>query len=130
MIKRLLGRFSGQRDPEENCGVPTEAPVSAHRPPSIEDMVKMYIRQNVSAAAQADDDESFDEADDFEEEDADTIPITHHQVVAMTEDELRGHAASYGLELTYPVPTPQPTTVQGVAGSPGAPEATAAGTSN
>jgi len=126
MLAKLLGRFSGRRQPEENSGIPVEAQVGFHRPPSIEEMVKMYIRQNVSQAADEDGEETFDEADDFEEEDPDVIPITHHQIVAMTEDELRGHAAAYGLELVRPQ---RAAADQAATGSPGAPEATPVGTS-
>jgi len=97
-LKSLLGRFSRQSDPEQNSGVPV-AGNPGKKPLTMQEMVKLYIREEVSKAAQAEDAETFDEADDFEEEDPDILPMTHHQVIAMTDDELYEVAASYGVEF-------------------------------
>lgn len=83
-------------------------------------MVQKYIRETVSAAAVDDGNDSFEDADDFEEEDPDIIPLTHHQVIAMEDHELREYAAGYGLQLTDG---------QSGTGSSGESEATAGGTS-
>jgi len=95
----LLGRFFGKRDPEKNSGIPVEVP-GGERPLTMQEMIQRYVRQEVSRAADAQDLDTFDEADDFEEEDPDVIPLTHHQVVAMDESELRDTARSlYGIDL-------------------------------
>lgn len=134
---KILGRFTrpGQSKPEQNSGIPVES-FAAHAPPmTIQQMVQKYVREAVSARATRDDDETFDEADDFEEEDPDTIPFdpTHHQVIAMDDVELRGIATAYGVELSdaeapqegasrpaaAAAAKPQPASQSGPAGSPG-----------
>ncbi|WNK13870.1 MAG: hypothetical protein [Microvirus sp.] len=116
-LTNLLGRFSRKSTSETNSGIPVAVAPQAQRPLTIQEMVQKYIREAVSSQAVDDGQESFEDADDFEEDDPDTIPITHHQVVAMDDNELRSIAASYGIVLSDPP------------GSSGAPEATAVGTS-
>lgn len=95
----LVGRFNRKPSvPEFNSGEVLVG-IPSMRPPSIQELVQRYVREAMSPAAEAEGMESFDEADDFEEEDPDVVPLTHHEVIAMDEDELRGHAAGYGLEL-------------------------------
>ncbi|WNK13854.1 MAG: hypothetical protein [Microvirus sp.] len=65
-------------------------------------MIQRYIRTEMSRSAALDDLETFDENDDLEEDfddDGNSLPMTHHQVIAMSEQELRGVAASYGVDL-------------------------------
>jgi len=110
----LLGRFFGKRDPEKNSGIPVEVP-GGERPLTMQEMIQRYIRQELAgqvAVEKGEDVDSFDEADDFEEDDPEIIPLTHHQVIAMDESELRESARSlYGIDLvdtvaggTVPVP--------------------------
>ncbi|AXH75026.1 MAG: hypothetical protein [Microviridae sp.] len=101
LLNNLVGRFSRTRQPEENDGVGIEITPLQQRPLTIQEMMARYVRQ-LSAQAEQEGEESFEEADDFEEEDPDYIPITHHQVVAMSDDELRGVAAAYGIEVNDP----------------------------
>jgi len=103
----LLGRFFGKQQPEYNSGIPIEVP-AGQRPLTMAEMVKRYIREEVSKAAAAEDFDTFDESDDFDEEDPETIPLTHHQVIAMDARELRDVAlVDYGIDLVDdPPPTP------------------------
>ena len=95
----LFGRFNTEGSvPEVNNGDVLVA-IPKLRPPTIQELVQRYVRESVSRQAVADGMESFDEADDFEEDDPDVIPMTHHEVAALTDDELRGVASGYGLEL-------------------------------
>lgn len=126
-LSSLLGRLSKKREPEYNSGVPIEGATQAPAPLTIEQMIQRYIRTEVSSNAVAEGDESFEDADDFEpDDDEDVLPLTHHQVVAMTDQELRGVAAQYGVDLVDPAPPPAPPAPRG---SSGAPEAPPAGTS-
>jgi len=100
-MRSLLGRLFGKPDPEPNSGIPFEVP-GGERPLTMQEMIQKYIREEVSRdLGNSDQDvDSFDEADDFEEEDPETIPLTHHQVIAMTDDELRDVASGlYGVDL-------------------------------
>lgn len=99
-LRRLLGRW-GRQEREFNSGIPLELPAKMAKPETLESMIKRYIREGeLQKAIGATDAESFDEADDFEEEDPDTIPLTHHQVIAMDDSELREHAQHYGIEIS------------------------------
>jgi len=50
---------------------PVEVPVQFRRPPSIQDEIKRFVRMELSARAQANQLETFEEADDFNVEDDD-----------------------------------------------------------
>lgn len=95
-----MARDRSNRQPEEHDPVPVGSTIFV-RPPTIQEMIHKYVREVISSQAVEDGDESFEDADDFEieDEDGEELPITHHQVVAMTEQELRGIAASYGIDL-------------------------------
>ncbi|UDN67661.1 hypothetical protein [robinz microvirus RP_86] len=98
-FRQLLGRLSRQRDPEYNSGIGFEIP-TGKAPLTMQEMVQRYIREAVSAQAVDDGQESFEEANDFEEDDPDVIPLTHHQVIAMDDSELREEAGNLGYFLT------------------------------
>jgi len=96
----LLGRLIGRPDPERNTGARRELPSGGQRPLTMQEMVQRYIREEISKSAAADDMETFEESDDFGEDDPEIIPLTHHQVIAMDEVELRGVALQhYGIDL-------------------------------
>lgn len=103
---KLLGR-RGRRDPEVNDGVPVTGMPGMTRPRSLQELIRQYVRNEVSASAADDGEETFDEADDFEEEDPDTIPLTHHNVAAMDDAELAGIAAGYGITFEEDREAPQ-----------------------
>jgi len=99
-MRNLLGRLFGKQDREYNSGVPIVIATST-KPMTMREMIQRYIREEAASDLGHDPDEvdSFEEAEDFEEEDPDTIPLTHHQVIAMDESELREHARAYGVDL-------------------------------
>lgn len=89
--------------PEANSGIPYAGivpPPNAHQPLSIQEEIRRFVRQELSQQAEAEGNETFDEADDFEEEDPDIIPLTHHEVVAMTDAELMEYGLSQGYEIS------------------------------
>lgn len=96
---RFLGRFFGKSEPEENSGVSLAA-TPTQRPPTMKELVQQYIRQEMSARAVDEGFGSFEDEDDFEEDESEIEhELTHHQVIAMSDLELREVAASYGIEL-------------------------------
>lgn len=98
LVSRLLGRRSKFHEPEFNSGLPV-AGTPLVRPPTLTETIQSMIRREMSKAAVDEGYESFDEADDFEEEDPDTLPLTHHQIEALDRAELQEFATGYGLTL-------------------------------
>lgn len=96
----LLGRLFGKRDREFNSGIPVEVP-GAKKPLTMQEMIQRYIREEVARdlGHKSGEVDTWDESDDFEEEDPDTLPMTHHQVIAMDDSELREEAQAYGIDL-------------------------------
>lgn len=93
----MYGRKPSQ--PEVNSGIPLEGGPRTQRPPTVEEMMKLYIRRELSAQAASDGNDTFDDFDDFSEDNPDTLPVTHHEVVAMDPEELQDYALDAGLEL-------------------------------
>jgi len=135
LFEHLAGRLNRTRKKghpgphtEKHSGIPVEMPSGAARPLSMKEMVQRYIREEVSRSASQDDgQESWEEANDFTEEDPDTIPLTHHQVIAMDDSELREEAmSSYGIDLVDDRPeAPQEERAPGQSGTaPGSPGGT------
>jgi len=116
MLGKLLGRLRKERTPEVNSGLRLESATGV-KPLTMEEMMRRYIREEVSRSAELDGEESFEEADDFEEEDPEVIPLTHHQVMAMTDSELREEALSgYGIDLVDDAPGSPSSAPNGEAG--------------
>lgn len=86
-------------EPEPNDGIPVEAQPGQGHGESMEEMMKRFVREEVSRAAEKNDMDSFTESDDFEEEDPNVLPLTHHEVIAMTDEELSEYAPD-GVTLT------------------------------
>lgn len=98
---RYLGRFiaPGEARGENLDLTPVEIPAQTEQPMTIEQMIQRYVREAVSPAAVDEGDESFEDADDFEVEDDESPFLTHHEVEAMSELELREQADLMGYEL-------------------------------
>lgn len=127
MLTKLIGRLRrGDRQPEKNSGIRLESATGV-KPLTIEELIKRHIREGVIAAQLGQQNaDTFEEADDFEEDDPEVIPLTHHQVIAMTDSELREQALSgYGIDLVDDTPASGPSAspdgeaAQAAAGSSG-----------
>ena len=73
---RTIARY----DYEEVDPVPIAVPIEQQQPPSVDEMIQQAVRQQLSAAADEGGYETFEEADDFEEEEPDEIPWTAFNV--------------------------------------------------
>lgn len=62
------------------------------RPETFEQMVARFVKGTLSEKADEGGFDSFEDADDFTEEDPETLPLTHHEVIAMTTEELQDYA--------------------------------------
>jgi len=60
---------------------PIEVPAGFHHPPSLEDRMKRYIRDELSATANNEGFETFEEADDFDIPDDPIDPTTPYETV-------------------------------------------------
>lgn len=97
-MDELIGRWGPRGTPEEHDPVPVGDTV--YPPPmTIQEMIQKYVREALSPQMADEGHETFEESEDFEVDDDDELPLTHHNIAAMPEDELRGHAAHYGIEL-------------------------------
>lgn len=110
-LRTELGDGKEHPDP-----TPHELAVEFQSPPSIEDMIRRYVRNEVSSAAQGDGYESWEEADDFEPEDPDELPFSPY---VLTEHQLTE-------ELPLPDADPPPADPsRAVQARPGGPEGAA-----
>lgn len=72
-----------QLEREKNDPTPMAKPIGYNQPLSLQDEIRRFIRQEVSVQAQDDGHETFEEADDFEEEDPDTVDLTNYELTAL-----------------------------------------------
>lgn len=59
---------------------PVEIPAELKRPPSLKEQMQQMIRQEMSLAAAQANEETFEEADDFDIDDIDTMPESPYNV--------------------------------------------------
>lgn len=74
-------------------------PPGFEQPLSIQEEIKRFFRNQLSEQAEAQGFETFDESDDFEEEDPEIVPLTHHEVAGMTDAELAEYGMSQGYDI-------------------------------
>lgn len=58
---------------------PIEIPLKFSRPPSLQESIKAMVRRELSDAAAAHGDESFEEADDFDMDDSEGLPPSNYE---------------------------------------------------
>lgn len=66
---------------------PVEVPLGFKRPPSIQEMIRSYVRTALSERAAAEGRETFEEAMDFEvDDDPDVGPLSGYELTEMQEE--------------------------------------------
>lgn len=65
---------------EKLDNTPVELPLGFQHPETLEDRIKRLVRTSVSAQAQTDGEETFEEADDFDIPDDDSDPVTPYEL--------------------------------------------------
>jgi hypothetical protein len=97
------------RDPlmEEPDLTPLAIPGNAEAPESLEDIIRRVVRQHVSVAADNSEYETFDEANDFEEEDPDP-DLTSQYTVTELQDEPDGYPVDRAPEQDADQPPAEP----------------------
>src|SRR5262245_12009423 len=61
--------------------VPMSPPIGYTPPQQLDELIRAYVRRELSAAAAQDDFETFDEADDFDIEDDPLDPLTEYEKI-------------------------------------------------
>ena len=67
---------------------PMAVPVGYETPPTMTELIQLYVRQEVSQQASADNMGTFDEEDDFSDDDPESLPVSQYEVneYEMSED--------------------------------------------
>lgn len=79
-----INRMSGGPEPEMDC-TPIELPIGARRPTSLQDYIATMVR-NAVEAEKGEVFESWEESDDFEEEDPDTLDFSRYELAELQEE--------------------------------------------
>ena len=72
---------------EEADPVPVEMPDHVHRPPTLQEDIARYVRFQISQTAEAQGFESFEEADDFTDDDEEADWASQYEMTPMQEEE-------------------------------------------
>ena len=86
-MKRFRDVLAERDGAEEVDPVPLEAPAGHVAPPPLRERIQAMVRQELSDLAEPDQG-SFDEEDDFEEEDPEGDILSGHQILLMDPEEL------------------------------------------
>lgn len=114
----LRDRFHELVDKEPVDPVPHELANPALAPPTLREQIQQSIRSELSLLAEDRGLESFDEADDFEEDEPEADPLTAYEMVMMTpesDETLDGPAEPAATEAETP---PASDTSDPASGSP------------
>ncbi|AXL15455.1 hypothetical protein [Microviridae sp.] len=98
----------GSPDPEQLDTTPMEMPLGAQAPTPLHEIIARMVRQAVDVETN-DEHESFDEANDFEEEDEATLDMSPYTLVDMEPDQ-------------YEEPEPEPAPAEEQPGDPPDPD--------
>lgn len=75
----------GRPDPEKLDPTPIEVPFSARRPRPLQDVIARMVRDAI-AVEKGEEFETFEEANDFEEDDPDTLDLSPYELKELRED--------------------------------------------
>lgn len=79
-------------------GTPVEVPVNLKRPPPLHEMIKAFVRRELSAQADANGQETFEEANDFGEEDEEELPMTPYEGRVVVDEDVVSHVETERLD--------------------------------
>lgn len=123
-------RFRAMIDKEAVDPMPHELAGPELAPPTLREQIQNAIRSEISLIAEDRGLESFDEADDFEEDDPEADMLTAYQMVLMTpenDEDLEGAPPERPQDAPDSPPSPDtpapPSDAPGASEEPGAPPA-------
>lgn len=111
-----MGSYSRMQGPPEKELDPTpiEMPVGAMRPRSLQDLVAQMVKSAVEAE-RGEEFESWEESDDFEEEDPDTLDFSAYE---LQEIQSEAHIRDFGPDPDPEVPEAQEAPQEDNSGAP------------
>ncbi len=74
--------------PEDIDCTPMVLPSNMQRPPSLEQEIARFVRTELSARAAENENDTFEEANDFTEDDPDVLDLTPYELAVLEPDEL------------------------------------------
>lgn len=86
-MSKGLKRMGGYKPPEMDR-TPLEMPLNFKRPKTLQEIMASMIRQAIDSERD-DEHESWDEANDFEEEDPETLDLSRYELQELREEEVR-----------------------------------------
>lgn len=104
-----MGRYSRMQGPPDRPldTTPIEMPLGAGRPESLDSMIARMVRQ-VVAQESGNQQESFEEADDFEEEDPEILDFSKYELQTLHEEaSVRGYSLAPDKEFGAPNVDPE-----------------------
>ena len=84
--KHRTNHHGGVADPEDLDPTPMELPFDAHTPTPLSELMAAMVVQELDRRAEQEGHETFEEADDFEEEDPDTLDFSAYELNDMQEE--------------------------------------------
>lgn len=70
---------------------PVEVPVGIKRDPPLHELIKLYVRTEMSRQAAEEGNETFDEANDFGDEDDLDLPMTPYETRVLVDEDVVSH---------------------------------------
>lgn len=96
-----FNRMQGPPEPELDC-TPIELPLNARRPRSLQDYIATMV-QHAVMAERGEEMESWEESDDFEEEDPDTLDFSRYELAELQEEHaIRDYGPDPDTEFAAP----------------------------
>lgn len=96
-------------EPEKLDPTPMELPVDADEPETMEEIIQRLVRTQISQIAVAQGDGSFEDEDDFEEEDGYLLDFTAYELDAAEAEQVPQEGDfPEGSEETTPTSPPEP----------------------
>jgi hypothetical protein len=99
--------WGGKPDPEKLDPRPREMPLGACKPETLSDTIARFVAAELAAQTPGDP-ESFEEADNFEEEDPDTLDFSPYEFAEIQDDYLEEVPAEPPPPLQETGPEPDP----------------------
>lgn len=96
--RSVPNHWGGNADPEPNSGVPIEMPLNACRPTPLNELIARFVRTELAQQTE-NEVESWDEANDFEDEDGDGLLLN---LSPYELKDLESDPGSYDLEASEP----------------------------
>lgn len=112
-----LDRMGVPNSERELDTTPVEMPIGSVRPTPLHDLIARMVRQAVSDETEVDF-EAFDEADDFEEEDPDTLDLSAYQLSETNEEMTLADWQAAEESEAEPTPHPDDTLPPDLTGDP------------